>query len=373
MHPSGILPGVFLISQNGKNGFQGHFDQVFAASRFEKLIIIQGGPGTGKSSIMRMLANLGSSFGAKVEEIRCSSDPASLDGVILEKGDKLVGMLDGTAPHARLAELPGAKEEIFNLGEHWNTGSLEQEKEVIFDLNRKKKQAYDHAYRLLKACGDCHEATTKLLLPLFLEKKAQRTAKRLLRPVYDTGVIQTRFIRAFSMRGEVILPQLEQMAHEVFALSGNEDAASLFLTVLADEANEKEVRLIKLPSPLCEEELDGIYIQSTKTLLIKEHLVQNREKIRKRIHMTRYIDSEGMHLVRTKLRALVKAEDILLKQALDFLKMAGDHHFALEKIYRTAMDFPRLRAAAQAHIRCLISLLPDEEKGEHIPPFPTKG
>ena len=70
------------------------------------LHIIKGGPGTGKSSLMRRIAAAARSAGLGVEYILCSGDPDSLDAVYIpELG---AAWADGTAPHALEPEVFGA-------------------------------------------------------------------------------------------------------------------------------------------------------------------------------------------------------------------------------------------------------------------------
>ena len=74
----------------------------------------------------------------KVQEIFCSSDPHSLDGVIAEKNDRRIAMVDGTAPHERDAVIPGAIDEIINLGDFWERRWLVGQKENIKRLAKEK-------------------------------------------------------------------------------------------------------------------------------------------------------------------------------------------------------------------------------------------
>ncbi|MCQ2385888.1 MAG: hypothetical protein MJ078_04385 [Clostridia bacterium] len=129
------------ISRNGENGFEGQFETVFSPEKLDKLFIIHGGPGTGKSTMMKKLSQEGVRTGARVEKVLCSSDPDSLDGVILCKNKKKVGIMDGTPPHGRLPKYPGCKEETVSLDRFWDASLLEKEKKRIPGLSKHKAQA----------------------------------------------------------------------------------------------------------------------------------------------------------------------------------------------------------------------------------------
>ena len=93
---------IWFAAANSEHGFENHFPALFSAGAgADALYIVKGGPGTGKSGLMRRVARRAGEAGWQVVFLLCSSDPASLDGLLLTAPDgRTVGMLDGTAPHA---------------------------------------------------------------------------------------------------------------------------------------------------------------------------------------------------------------------------------------------------------------------------------
>jgi len=63
----------------------------------DRLFILKGGPGTGKSTLMKKIGQKWKDKGYDIELLHCSSDNNSIDGVIIPK--LKVGVVDGTAPH----------------------------------------------------------------------------------------------------------------------------------------------------------------------------------------------------------------------------------------------------------------------------------
>ena len=102
----------YFAAANGYDGFISYFDKVFDPRDFTKIYILKGGPGTGKSSLMRKILTIAEGHGAICEAILCSSDKDSLDGIICKNGDKQIAVIDGTAPHERDTVLPGAVDEL---------------------------------------------------------------------------------------------------------------------------------------------------------------------------------------------------------------------------------------------------------------------
>ena len=87
----------FYLGANSPTGFYSLYDQLLEPEQAETIYILKGGPGCGKSSLMRRVAQQAAQAGETVEYILCSADPDSLDGVVLPRlGAALV---DGTAPH----------------------------------------------------------------------------------------------------------------------------------------------------------------------------------------------------------------------------------------------------------------------------------
>ena len=87
-----------FLGANTAEGFASRFDQLHSDRRIKKLIILKGGPGCGKSTFMKKLRSTAAELGADTESYPCSSDPASLDGLLIPATG--LAIVDGTAPHA---------------------------------------------------------------------------------------------------------------------------------------------------------------------------------------------------------------------------------------------------------------------------------
>ena len=95
---------IYFAAANTGSGFVSYFSEIFDPDEMKKLYIIKGGPGTGKSTLAGKLADAAEERGHTVTRYLCSSDPSSLDGIMIE--DLRVGVIDGTAPHAAAATAP---------------------------------------------------------------------------------------------------------------------------------------------------------------------------------------------------------------------------------------------------------------------------
>ena len=136
---------AFFAAMNTAEGFKSYFREIFDG--FENIYIIKGGPGTGKSRFMRETATRAEEKGLSVERFYCSSDPTSLDGILIR--ELSIVLLDGTSPHAYEPKFPGVKETIIDLGRFWSREDLMARKEEICELQLRKSKLYERIYGYL--------------------------------------------------------------------------------------------------------------------------------------------------------------------------------------------------------------------------------
>ena len=92
------LPHIeYFLGANSPTGFYSLYDHLIPPEQARAIFILKGGPGCGKSTLMRKIAAWAEETGLETEYILCSGDPDSLDAVVLPS--KGVAIVDGTAPH----------------------------------------------------------------------------------------------------------------------------------------------------------------------------------------------------------------------------------------------------------------------------------
>jgi len=111
-----LFPGA-----NTADGPYNFFNYIIP-SNVNRIFCLKGGPGVGKSSMMKKIAKYFEEEGYELELHYCPSDPSSLDGLVIKELG--IVLLDGTAPHIVDPKDPGAIDEIINLGEYWNLKEL---------------------------------------------------------------------------------------------------------------------------------------------------------------------------------------------------------------------------------------------------------
>lgn len=93
---------TFFLGANSPSGFYSLYDQLLDPAAAQRVFLLKGGAGCGKSSLMRRVAQALSDAGERVEYIRCSGDPDSLDAVIFP--DLHSAIVDATAPHGTVTQ-----------------------------------------------------------------------------------------------------------------------------------------------------------------------------------------------------------------------------------------------------------------------------
>ena len=176
----------YFAAANTSAGFVSFFDAIFDPKQLKKIYILKGGPGVGKSTLMKNAALAAQKNGFHPIFYHCSSDPKSLDGLLIPETGKAV--LDGTAPHTVDPRYAGAKEEIVPLGEAWNIPLLEKEAAHICEISDAKSGHYRAAYRLLAAAKNAEEEMRDIGVRCLDRAKMRAAAARLCaKHLIDTG------------------------------------------------------------------------------------------------------------------------------------------------------------------------------------------
>lgn len=350
--------GACFLAANGYSGFRSHYGDVFTHHGFDRILVIKGGPGTGKSRTMRHVARAAEAAGAQCRYIYCSSDPDSLDAIVLTKNGRRVALLDGTTPHVRDAELPGAVDELLNLGQLWDTYALTAARKDILALSEKKAGAYRRAYRYLALAGGVDSYRRTLLSDATDTEKLRRAAGRELRlmRISSTPREEVAYLSAFGMTGAVRLP-VPGDSPRVVSVSDDLGAGYLYLNVLRDILREEGLyRYALFPSCFDEDLTEALYLPDSNIVFVKSRA----SEAERTVNIKRFLLAPEVAKCRRELRLLSAAYDRFVGEARAALSAVKEHHFALEGIYGAAMDFGALDAYVDALIPRVLSMLAGE-------------
>jgi len=350
-----------FAASNGGSGFINYFPQVFSRSLFKQIFIIKGGPGTGKSRFMRYIAKNAADAGCAIEYILCSSDPTSLDGIIIHPDGNLLsetqltGLFDGTAPHCADPGLPGACESIINLSEFWDSDVLYQNRDLLERLNQTKKAEYASCYRYLKAAAeidhDIFQLRKRAVLYDKLNAAAARLADKLIKKTERTSQspnVTYRLNRAISMSGCVDTHSFEKSARKNYYVTGDDEASQALMISLLQKFSEMGQKIQISAAPLSKSQIDGLYLPQQSISVTAYAKSDERgfcsENVEEghMINTNRFVDREIQAGIRQRCRFALKCRDAMMLGAETALQNVKKTHFALEDVYIASMDFRAL-------------------------------
>ncbi|WP_413374977.1 PRK06851 family protein [Alkalihalobacillus sp. 1P02AB] len=195
----------YYAGGNTAKGFYSLYDSVLEG--LNRLFILKGGPGTGKSSLMKSIGEEMVSKGLDVEYLHCASDNDSIDGIILPQF--LVGIVDGTAPHVIEPKAPGVIEEYVNLGVAWDSKKLATHKGDILALNQTIAQTFQKAYDTFAAALRAHDDIEDIYISNMDFSEANKLTEELIARFYGEDVceksakVKHRFLGAATPKGAV--------------------------------------------------------------------------------------------------------------------------------------------------------------------------
>ena len=338
---------LFAAANSGK-GFCSFYGEIFSPERTEHRYLIKGGPGTGKSSLMKRVASEAESRGYGVEYYKCSSDHTSLDAILI---DGRVALIDSTAPHAIEPEIVGAHDEIVDLGVFWSSEMLRAQKERIEELSKEKSARYRAAYRYLEAAEALDAHSRETVAPYVKREKLRRAAERLVAtlPTGDGYRYRTGICSSIGMKGRQRLDFYESAAEKIYAVRDAMSVGTLFLAAIADAAVEKRASIVVSYDPIDLASPDAILFEDSRVAFIlcssqdEEHF---GDKLAGSVNAKRFlshdISGEKGRRAKAEYRFDRREREAMIDSACEQLSLAGKAHFSLEKIYGESMDFDAL-------------------------------
>ncbi len=170
----------YFAEGNTSLGFYSLFED--AVKGLERLYILIGGPGTGKSTIMKDIGELMSNEGFDVDYYHCSLDKNSLNGVIIPTIK--LGVIDGTTPHLLTPKYPGIVEEIINLGEYWDTNIIRKNRLHIVKLTNDIKDKTNQAYEQFADAKLIHDEWEQIYLSSMNFNKANQITEEFIKDIF---------------------------------------------------------------------------------------------------------------------------------------------------------------------------------------------
>lgn len=334
----------YFAGNNTSAGFYSCFDSVFNPEQLKHFYILKGGPGVGKSSFMKKLAVEMSKKNYSIDYIHCSSDNESLDGIIIH--DLKIAFVDGTAPHTIDPKIPGAVDEIVNLGEFLDSKKLEKHTHQIMHINQNKSLLYESAYRYLQAAGTISEEVNSLYNQFINNTKFNEMCKQAIDKLFNednylqkNSKIKKSFSESYTANGYINRTKQLYQGKRVWAVIGeNTSYTSEFLKKITDEATKRGYDLDIYLRPLSPHMLQHVFIPEMNLFVISsEGYVTNGFEEIFDIHSLMETDNLKMHI--TEIENNLHLLELLINNALEKLAETKKYHELLEVFYINSMNF----------------------------------
>ena len=348
------LPHIqYFLGANAPSGFYSLYHELLSPEEASAIYILKGGPGCGKSTLMRRIGARMEQEGLAAEYILCSGDPASLDALVLPQ--LKIALVDGTAPHVVEPKYPGAVERYVNMGACYDTAALSQLRSEIMSCMSGYKGCYQRAYRCLDASSSIFEDVRSTLLTDGLAEKLAKRARGILsrelpRRRGVTGQVRQRFLGAVTHMGQLCLfdTALAQCGR-IYELSDSYGLAHELLIHLLAGAVSGGYDVVACPDPMAPDRLAHLLIpQLGLAFLTSSPALPFPGTPYRRLRLDAAADREILRHNRPRLRFARKVSAALLEEAVASLEQAKAMHDDLEALYNPHVDFELVDQMAQS-------------------------
>lgn len=159
-----------------------HFLHKSAFGGLNKIFVLAGPQGTGKSTVLRQLADRLSGDGRHVQYFHSPLRPEELDGLILS--ELKVGIIDGRV-YGGLSEREAGEIEVIDLGEAFDSRLLPPDHaDRIADLAGEQDRAFAKAYETFAAALRIHDEWEKYYIESMDFAKANQIVEDLIQDLY---------------------------------------------------------------------------------------------------------------------------------------------------------------------------------------------
>ena len=350
-----ILPVSFFFGANNKGGYYSLYNKLYNPYEKGQHIILKGGPGTGKSTLMRKVAEKFEKAGYFVERGYCSADPESLDVVVVPEIN--YSIVDGTSPHILDPVMPGVNEHIVDLSVAWDKDFLRHHDKEIGELTHKNKELHSKVADFLSVASQI-EAQSVVLCSEFLDiDKAERYAKRLCaryiteRKNETKGVEHKRFLSGITPDGIVVqYDSVVALGEKIVTIKDELSVVAPYIVnYISDYALNMGYDVYKCYCALFPDfKVEHIIIPQLKFAVFTENSYHlSIDECGSRVHATRFFNQDGYKKNKEKLKFNKKAKKELIDEAVRKLSLALDVHNRLEEYYIKATDFDKINQISE--------------------------
>ncbi|EJP6472165.1 PRK06851 family protein [Clostridium sp. L74] len=356
----------FFAGSNTAEGFYSLFNNIIDINDANRIIYLKGGPGTGKSSLMKSIADFFIKNNYTVDFFHCSSDSNSLDSIKIK--ELKIAMVDGTAPHMLDPKVPGAIDKIVNLGDLLDENKLKKHKNEIIKISNEISQTFKRAYRYLNAAKAIHEDWSVLncnaknhgnLYKLERELKTNLFKEN----IYNDSIGKKRHLFISAITPEGIVTHTDSIyidMKNIYVLNGAPGTGKTeILNNISNEALNRGLCVEYYHNPLIPNILEHIVIPEINSAIVTSNEINKQFLDGEQIYMDNLLDLSILNSNRNKINEDKELFYKLINKATDILHSEKSIHDDLEKYYVDNMDFSKIPQIRESIINDFLSFKTD--------------
>ncbi|MBE3102563.1 MAG: PRK06851 family protein [Firmicutes bacterium] len=341
---------------NTSKGFYSLYQHIIELDA-TRIFIVKGGPGVGKSTFMKAIGEELVNRGFDIEHHHCSSDPDSLDGLVIPS--IRVALIDGTAPHIVDPKNPGVVDEIINLGEYWDEDKIVKHKDSVLKTNKRVGRLFGIAYSLLKESKVAYDEWQGYVAESIDKAKYNRIAKILIEIVFEGAVgnydtaPKSRHLFASAITPKGVWNYMDTLitkGMKLYTIKGEPGTGTKEMVArTAQAAEELGLYTEQFHCPYEPDKVDMVIIPAINTVVL--NTTQPYHFDVKGLEEISVIDNIDLDIcIRQKVLDEYEPEIVdakarfhsLLDKAINHLTQAKATHDDMEDFYINAMDFDKI-------------------------------
>ncbi|WP_085829544.1 PRK06851 family protein [Clostridium massiliodielmoense] len=340
----------FFPGANTSRGFYSLFDYILPKETATRIFCIKGGPGTGKSYLMKKVGQYFNEKGYNIEYHHCSSDSDSLDAIVIKK--LKIALLDGTAPHIVDPQYPGAIDEVLNMGDCWRESGFSSYRSAIISISKDIKDTFTRAYKYFAAAKNIHDDWSFYNSDVLDLSKLNLVKEKLKTQILDglevssLGYDRHLFATSFTPKGIITyIDTLIDNYKRIYVLNGGPGTFKTnILDYLYKESLKRGLNVEVYHDPLIPERIEHILIPSLSIAIVTSNEINQKKFVGNQIYMEELCDSSLLKKYSSNINQSKENFYSLLHQGLDILASEKPLHDKLEECYTPNMNFEKNEA-----------------------------
>ncbi len=342
---SNFTPSFFMGALTAE-GYYSNLKNIYDPAKGWRAYLIKGGPGMGKSSLMKgVVADLAEK-GFDWVAVPCPSDPDSLDGVIFPAAK--VAIMDATHPHIVDPQFPQLSEVTVELGHYCRKELIAPHRDALMAAAKENKALYDRAYRYIAAASSLMDDTYRLAARhTDMQSGAElgnRLANQLIPQRSQQSDEKVAFLSGITSKGHIFMGDtIDSLCSRVVVFQDELGAASrAFMSAVRFAALSRGHRIITCMCPFApNEKPEHILVPELDLAFTTQNRYLPQSRSVRRIHARRFSSPSGLAACRQRFAFNRRGAAELIKEACLSVEAAKKIHDDIEGYYILSMDFDK--------------------------------